>query len=109
VAEAPGGDSCLARAMTLSLRRRWVVMPSFLARDLAYRSPQALQRSFFPLGPFLHSGLVVTLQLEQRDMPAGGFPEARPLPAECSLTLPGGLERREPRGGGTVSIVPEDA
>ena len=42
-------------------------------------------------------------------MPAGGFPEARPPPTECSLTLPGGEERREPRGGGTVSIVPEDA
>ena len=48
----------------------------------------------------------MALQLEQRDTPMGGFPDARLLLVECSRTLPGGVRRRDPRGGGTVSIVP---
>ena len=71
------------------------------------RNTYSLQRSFFPLGPFLHFELVVALQLEQRDIPIGRFPEARPPLVGCSRILPGGVARREPRGGETVFIVPE--
>lgn len=34
----------------------------------------ALHNSFFPFGPFRHSGLCVTLQLAHRMIPAGGLP-----------------------------------
>lgn len=75
--------SCfIACGKLLSFRLLFPDPPSFFARDRAYRNPHlrgkrekgapydgvrgayALHKSFFPLGPFLHSGLWVTLQLE---------------------------------------------
>jgi hypothetical protein len=38
----------------------------------------ALHNSFLPVGPFLHSGLCVALQLEQRRTPTGRLPALRP-------------------------------
>lgn len=53
----------------------------------------ALQSSFFPDGPFLHSGLEVAPQLEQPDKPAGRFPGPLPPGFETvfkTLTTPPG-------------------
>ena len=50
---------------------------------LGYRGARsdthALHKSFFPLGPFLHSGLCVTLQLVHFMIPTGGCPMLLPL------------------------------
>jgi hypothetical protein len=65
----------------------------------------ALQSSFFPLGPFLHSGLLVVLQLEHATSPAGRFAELRPVEA-CSPFAEVGLSFLF-GGGTTLSVVGE--
>lgn len=67
----------------------------------------ALQSSFFPLGPFLHSGLDVVLQLVHFWMPMGLFPALLALTLFESLDPDSdGLTRR--LGGGT-SFAPESS
>lgn len=63
------------------------------------RYSYALQSSFLPLGPFLHSGLDVALQLEHFWTPVGRFPVARGG-AAWSRVEPGLIRRL---GGGTTS------
>ena len=43
------------------------------------KATYAMHKSFLPLGPFLHSGLWVTLQLAHLPTPLGGLPVPRPL------------------------------
>ena len=76
---------------------------SINARDDRGAYTHALHRSFFPLGPFRHSGLWVALQLAQLTMPTGGLPGVRlllPLPYWSLL-----LFLRPDLGGGTASLV----
>lgn len=61
----------------------------------------ALQSSFLPLGPFLHSGLVVALQLEHFNTPVGRLPPLRPPDSRAAP----GLTLR--LGGGTTSVAGE--
>jgi hypothetical protein len=88
-----------------SLRFRLGRLPpftSFLARERAYRRPQALQSSFLPLGPFLHSGLVVALHEEHIGIPAGLLLPTFPVDGLAPSLLDPGLTRL--RGGGTTSL-----